>query len=91
MSTLINELSLRPWNSMLQLLVGGIAVFIFAMFAGSYYGCGPGNSEVGAGVFTCQSGVMSPLYKFLIVLCIAFSSTCWGRAVSLLEARPVGE
>ncbi len=91
MSNLIEELKARPWDSMLQLIVGGIAIFLFAMFAGSYYGCGPGNSNVSAGAFTCYSGAMSPLYKFLIVACIALASLCWGRAVSLLEARPVGE
>lgn len=77
----------RPWNSRLQLLLGGLMVYFMGTFAGPYYGCGPGNSSLTNNVFSCDDGSLPWHYKLMVVACIGFASLCWGRAVSLLESR----
>lgn len=86
-SFFLDECKERPWNSVLQLVLGGVMIFVIAIFAGPHYGCGPGNADAGGGVFTCRDGAIGLSYKSLIILCIVLASLCWGRAVSLLESR----
>lgn len=90
MSKLLNELNEQPWNSPLQLALGGLLIFLMAIMAGPHYGCGPGNIG-SSGVFSCADGAMPALYKFLIISCMVAASLCWGRAVSLLETRATEE
>lgn len=83
----LNEFKAQPWNSALQLFLGGMLIYMIAIFGGSYYGCGPGNSNLSAGAFSCNSGVMSTEFKVLMVITILGASLCWGRAMSLIEGR----
>lgn len=85
----LNAFKEHPWNSALQLFLGGMLIYGIAVFAGPHYGCGAGNSNTPAGVFTCNYGTMSLLYKVMIVACIVAASLCWGRAMSLLDGRSV--
>lgn len=86
MNNLIFEMKKRPWNSILQLGIGGLMIFLIAFIAGPYYGCGGGNVNLSQGVFSCVDGSTTTLAsKALIIFCIAISSLCWGRAVSLYE------
>lgn len=82
-----NEMSKKPWNSLLQLLAAAVLLYYVAMVLGSAYACGPGNSDITKGVFRCSYGEMHALYKLLIVVGIGLASLCLGRAVSLLEKR----
>lgn len=83
------ELKRKPWQSPFQLLIGGFVIYAIALYAGPYYGCGPGNSDPKSGVFACLSGEMASVNKTLIVVYITLASLCWGKAVSLLEGRTV--
>lgn len=81
------ELKRKPWLSPFQLLLGGLAIYAIALYAGPFYGCGPGNSDPKGGVFACLVGEMSIINKALIIVYITLASLCWGKAVSLLEGR----
>lgn len=82
-----SELKRKPWQSPFQLLVGGLIIYCIALYAGPFYGCGPGNSDPKNGVFSCLAGEMPAVNKALIIVYITFASLCWGKAVSLLERR----
>lgn len=84
---LTREFKRKPWHSPVQLLIGGLIIYGIALYAGPYYGCGPGNSDPKNGVFACLAGEMSAVNKALIVVYISLASLCWGKAVSLLEGR----
>lgn len=60
-------------------------IFLIALIAGPYYGCGAGNFNLAQGAFSCIDGSTTLWSKTMIILCIAMSSLCWGRAVSLYE------
>jgi hypothetical protein len=81
------ELKKKIWNSPLQLMVAGLILYYVAMVLGSGYACGPGNSDITEGVFTCTYNKMPVIYQVGIVMGIALASLCLGRAVSLLEKR----
>ena len=85
MNNLIQEMKKHPWNSVLQLGIGGLMIFLIAFIAGPYYGCGGGNVNLAQGVFSCVDGSTTFSSKVLIIFCISVSSLCWGRAMSLYE------
>lgn len=86
-AVIVRELKRKPWQSPFQLLLGGLAIYVIALYAGPFYGCGPGNGDPRGGVFACLAGEMSAINKALIVIYITLASLCWGKAVTLLEGR----
>lgn len=87
LSVLNVELRKKAWNSILQLIVGGAAIYLITVTVGPSYGCGPGNTQLMEGMFSCAKGEMQSLHKFLIVGGVLLASLCWGRAASLYEKR----
>ncbi len=85
MKNILEELSKKPWNSPLQLVLGGVMIFLIGFLAGPYYGCGTGNFRIGQGAFQCVTGTPDMAAKILIVACIGLASLCWGRAMSLAD------
>lgn len=81
------EFSKKPWNSILQLVLGGAAIYLITVTAGPSYGCGAGNTQLMEGMFDCVRGEMQAAHKFLIVGGVVVASLCWGRAASLYEKR----
>lgn len=81
------ELKKKAWNSILQLILGGGAIYLITVTAGPIYGCGPGNTQLMEGMFQCARGEMQPVHKFLMLAGIVLASLCWGRAASLYEKR----
>lgn len=80
---LIKEFKARPWNSRLQLIIGGVLMYLLAVFAGPQFGCGAGLVDYSQGSFSCRGAAMPLDAKIKIVAVIAFASLCWGRAMSL--------
>lgn len=89
--SLLPELAKKPWDSALQLLLGGVMLFTMAFKAGPYFGCGPGNADGTNGALACMSGSMPLTIQIVMVICIALASLCWGRAVKLLETRSASQ
>lgn len=81
------ELRKNAWNSILQLILGGAAIYLITVTAGPSYGCGAGNTQLLEGIFGCVRGEMHSAHKFLIVGGVVLASLCWGRAASLYEKR----
>ncbi|MEX1032131.1 MAG: hypothetical protein WDZ30_02100 [Cellvibrionaceae bacterium] len=87
LSILNAEFQKKPWNSILQLALGGMALYVFTITAGPAYGCGPDNTQLVHGVFICARGELQDSYKVLMLVGIVLASLCWGRAASLYEKR----
>lgn len=80
----LKELRARPWQSVLQLTLGGIAIYILTITVGPEAACGNGMVD---SVFACHNGAMAFTAKAKIVAGIGLAALCWGRAMSLLEQR----
>lgn len=81
------EFQKKAWDSVLQLVLGGGAIYLVTIIAGPGYGCGAGNAQLMDNAFTCTRGEMALMYKLLMVGGIVLASLCWGRAASLYEKR----
>ncbi len=81
------QLRLPPWRSPLQLLLGGLMIYLMASIAGPYYGCGAGNLAREGGIFQCEVGELSVSIRTVMIACIASASLCWGRALSVAQKR----
>lgn len=83
----IQEFQAKPWNSRLQLFIGGLLIYLLALYFGPHYGCGPGGTDYGTSSFSCRGGEMASSVKLLMIGVIALASLCWGRAMQLHEKR----
>lgn len=87
LSLLKSELSKKAWNSVLQLCVGGVVIYVLSITAGPLYGCGAGNSQFMDNVFECTRGEMATMTKVFITAGIILASLCWARAAFLYERQ----
>lgn len=86
-SLLKSELQKKAWNSVLQLCVGGVVIYVLSITAGPAYGCGAGNAQYMDNVFQCIRGEMATTTKVFITAGIILASLCWARAAFLYERK----